>query len=251
MNKPSDHSTPEHISYDIFQHLLKYSFGTDISEEQQVRIENICQSTFRACDNDNDKDLLNHLISCLNDIAKRLSVHTNSYIDNYNHFLANSDAYIDKDIENFIDNIDTIHSSYYLFDEYLEDKSFSKAVENLDMKLTYSCIEETRKKIKNKRKSHLSPDLIEKLLAANKEIMILYNTVQRQHDAHKNKVAKRFFKDNLHIFKILEYDDIKDLEFSSDPNGIRNARRKLFTNIAERAGKPVSGSKIAKELAFE
>jgi hypothetical protein len=45
MNTLSDHSTSEHISYDIFKHLLKYSSGAEISEKQ-VRLEHICQNTF-------------------------------------------------------------------------------------------------------------------------------------------------------------------------------------------------------------
>jgi hypothetical protein len=45
--------------------------------------------------------------------------------------------------------------------------------------------------------------------------------------------------------------DIKDIDFSSNPNGIRDTRRKIFYNIVQRQGKDISGSKIAKELALE
>jgi len=122
---------------------------------------------------------------------------------------------------------------------------------NLDMELCYKCIKETRAALKKKKKTHLSPKLIQDLLVANNEISLLFSTVQRKHDAHKTRKAKEYFKENPHFFKILNFDDIKDVDFSSDPNVIRNSRRKIFYKIVKNAGKEIAGYKIAKELALE
>ena len=85
----------------------------------------------------------------------------------------------------------------------------------------------------------------------NNEITILYSALQRQHDAHKTKLAHEFIKKNPHYLKVVTLDDINGFDFSFDPNGKRNLRRKIFTNIAERSGKDIPGYKIARELAIE
>jgi len=121
----------------------------------------------------------------------------------------------------------------------------------LDMELGYKCIEETRAALKKQKKSHIPPKLMQDLLVAKNEISLLFSAVQRIHDAHKTREAKKFFKENPHFFKILIFDDIKDVDFSSDPNVIRNTRRKIFHKIVKNAGKEIAGYKIAKELALE
>jgi hypothetical protein len=192
-----------------------------------------------------------NLINCLSALAYELSILIYDYSNKYNDFISNADVSIDNNLEQFLESIDTIHNSYHLFSEYTEQKDFCRAIENLDMDLGYKCIEETRKVLKKKKKSHLSPKLIQDLLVANNEISLLFSSVQRKNDAHKTRIAKEFFRENPHFFKILNFDDIKDVEFSSDPNVIRNTRRKIFYNIAEKAGKEIAGYKIAKELAVE
>jgi hypothetical protein len=198
-----------------------------------------------------EEDCFEDLLKCLSEIAYSLSYHIYNYTKNYKNFIANAESCIDQNLDLFLENIETIQSSYYLFNEYLEHSEFARAVESLDMELGYKCIEETRKDIKKKRKSHLSPELIQNLITANNEIAIIFNHVQRKHDAHKSQKAKEFFKDNPNYFEVITFDDIKDVDFSSDPNGIRNARRKIFSIIAGRFGKEIAGSKITKELVFE
>ena len=192
-----------------------------------------------------------NLVDCILNIAANLSTFICQYTDQYNEFISNANISIDNNLDSFLENIDTIHNSYHLFSEYLEQKDFSKTIETLDMDLDYGCIDETRKILKKKRKNYLPQDLIKDLLTANKEIGILYNSVQRKHDAHRNKIAKKFFSENSQYFRIIQFDDIKNIDFTSNPNGIRDTRRKIFYNIVQRHGKDVSGSKIAKELALE
>jgi hypothetical protein len=199
----------------------------------------------------NKTDCFKHLKNCLLELAKRLSIHIQDYNLKYNDFIIYTANCIDQDLDTFLENIDLVQHSYHLFNEYLENTELSRAIENLDMELGYKCIEETRKAIKKKKKNHLSPNLIQNLLTANNEISFLFSAVQRKHDAHKSNIAKEFFTGNPNYFKIITFDDIKDIEFSSDPNGIRNTRRKIFSDIAKRAGKEIAGYKIAKELAVE
>lgn len=203
---------------------------------------------FNGCDKNKYS---NQLLQCLSQLAYKVSIQIYNYINKYNTFISNAEPTVDNQLAKFLERIDNIHNSYHLFNEYIEQKDFSRAIENLDMNLGYNCIEETRKVLKKKRKNHLSPELIINLLNANKELSILYSSIQRKHDAHKSNLAKQFFTENPQYFSIIEFDDIKNIDFSSNPNGIRDARRKIFYNIAHRRGKDVSGSKIAKELALE
>ena len=225
---------------DEYDYALEFCFEKDLSSNQ---FEDFI--TFKC---DENTDQLKQLLHCLSLIAYRLSVHIHDYSQKNNCFISNTEILIDQDLEKFLESIDLIQNSYFLFNEYLDHKDFAKAIENLDMELAYECIEETRSALKKKKKTHLHPELIQDLLDANNEINFLFSTAQRKHDAHKSSIAKEFFKKNPHFFKILKSDDIKDIEFSSDPNGIRNARRKIFYSIAQKAGKEIKGYKIAKEL---
>jgi hypothetical protein len=234
-----------------------------IDVERTLEISSDYQLEFWFQNNLSSKEFLNLILleykqgypvdlsECLLQITKNLSGLIQDFTNNYNEFISNAEISVDNNLDFFIENIDTIHNSYHLFSEYLNNKAFSRAIETLDMNLSYDCIEETRKIIKKKRKNHLQPELIQDLIAANKEISVLYGAVQRKHDAHKTKIAMKFFIENPQYFNIVGFDDIKDIDFSSNPNGIRDARRKIFYNIAKRRGKDVSGSKIAKELALE
>jgi len=229
--------------FEEYDYKLEFLFRKDLSDNEFANF-----ISFKC---DENKDQLKQLLHCLSVLAYRLSIHISDYSNEYNYFISNADICIDQDLDGFLKNIDKIQNSYFLFNEYFDHKDFSRAIENLDMELSYKCIEETRAALKKKKKTHLSPKLIQDLLAANREITLLFSTVQRKHDAHKTRIAKEFFKENPHFFKILNFDDIKDVEFSSDPNVIRNTRRKIFYNIAEKAGKEIAGYKVAKELAVE
>jgi hypothetical protein len=198
-----------------------------------------------------NKNISSQLLHCLTLIAHELSVQIHEYSNNYSKFISNAYISVDNNLDKFLENIDIINNSYHLFSEFIEQKDFSRAIESLDMDLQYKCIEETRNAIKKKKKNHLSPELVQDLLTANKEIAILYCSVQRKHDAIKNKIARKFFEGNPQHFQVTEFDDIKDVDFSSNPNGIRDTRRKIFYNIVKRWGKDIAGSKIAKELALE
>ncbi|MCB2141142.1 hypothetical protein KQH27_00375 [bacterium] len=200
---------------------------------------------------DKDEPTIQQLIHCMSKLAHKLSIHIHTYMSKYNDFVSNTAICVDQNLERFLDQIDTIQNSYYLFNEYLEHKDFSRAIENLDMELKDGDINKARNAIKKIRKNHLSPKLIRDLLEANNEVYILFNYVQRKDDIERTKLAKDFFKRNPHYFRILKYNDIKHVEFTKDPNAIRNARRQIFYNIAARAGKDISGSKITKELSFE
>lgn len=229
--------------FEEYDYKLNFFFQKDLSNNEFTDI-----ITFKC---DENKDQLKQLLHCLSVLAYRLSIHISDYSNKYRYFISNAETFIDQDLDRFLDSIDKIQSSYCLFSEYLDHKDFARAIENLDMELGYKCIEETRAALKKQKKTHMSPKLIKDLLVANNEISLLFSTVQRQHDAHKTRKAKEFFKENQHFFKILKFDDIKDVDFSSDPNVIRNTRRKIFYNIAEKTGKEIAGYKIAKELALE
>jgi hypothetical protein len=245
------------------ENLGDYSIGVQreikLFEEYDYKLEfsfekDLLDNTFENCiifKCDKNKSQLKQLLHCLSILAYRLSIHINNYSNEYNYFISNADICVDQDLERFIEVIDSIQNSYFLFNEYLEHKDFSRAIETLDTELAYKCIEEIRDNLKKTKKTHLSPELIQDLLVANKEIKLLFSIVQREHDAHKTKIAKEYFKENSNFFKILNFDDIKNVDFSSDPNIIRNTRRKIFYNIAEKAGKEIKGYKIAKELAVE
>jgi hypothetical protein len=54
----------------------------------------------------------------------------------------------------------------------------------------------------------------------------------------------------MHIFRILKFDDIKDVEFSSDPNGIRNARRIIFIVLHQKLEKRLKAKKSQRSWEF-
>jgi len=229
--------------FEEYDYKIEFSFLKDLSDNQF--------DDFIVFKCDEKKDQLKQLLHCLSLIAYKLSIHISDYSNKYNNFISNTYVCVNQSLDGFLDNIDNIQNSYYLFNEYLDHNDSARAVENLDMELGYKCIEETRTALKKQKMAHIPPKLIQDLLAANNEITLLFSTVQRQHDAHKTRIAKDFFKENPHFFKILKFNDIKDVDFSSDPNLIRNTRRKIFHNVAQKAGKAIAGSKIAKELAVE
>jgi len=159
---------------------------------------------------DENKDQKQQLLHCLFELAKRLSILINDYSDEYRYFIANADLFVDQDLEGILDDLDEIQNSYYLFNEYLDHKDFSMAIETLDIKLADKLIKDTRKSLIKKKRAHLPPELIQDLLLANNELNILFNTVQREHEAHKTQLANEFFKDNPHYFKVLKIKDLMD-----------------------------------------
>jgi hypothetical protein len=229
--------------FDEYDYKIEFSFLRDLSDNQ---FENFI--IFRC---DENQDQLNQLLHCLLELAYRLSIHIGNYSDKYNNFISNTDILVDQNLDGFLDSLDNIQGSYYLFNEYLAHKDFSRAIENLDMELGYKCIEETRTALKEQKKAHMPPELIQKILAANKEITILFNSVQRKPDAIKSREARKFFKENSHIFEILDFDDIENVDFGYDSNAIRNTKRNIFSNIVKGAGKKVAGYKIAQELGLK
>ena len=231
--------------FDEYDYKIEFSFLKDLSDNQ---FENFI--IFKC---DENKDQLKQLLHCLSLIAYRLSIHIEKYSDKYNHFISNTDIFVaeDNNLPVFNSNMEIIQNSYFLFDEYLNHKDLSRAIETLDLELAITCIEEISDDLKKKKKTHLSPELIQALLGANKEIILLFSIVQRKHDAHKTREARNFFKENPHMFKILNFDDIQDVDFSSDPNVIRNTKRNIFSSIVKKAGKKLAGYKIAKELGIE
>jgi len=229
--------------FDDMNYSLEFSFSKDLLTNMYYNyIE------FKI---DEEKPTIQQLLHCISKVAYKLSIHIHTYLNQYNSFISNTATCVNQSLKSFLDHIDTIQNSYYLFNEYLEHKDFSRAVENLDMELKDVDINKARNAIKKLRKNHLSPELIKNLLEANTEICILFNHVQRKDDILRTKLAKDFFKGNPHYFRILKYDDIKHTEFTKDPNAVRNARRQIFYNVVARTGKDISGSKITKELSFE
>ena len=229
--------------FEEYDYKIEFSFMKDLSDNQF--------EDFIIFKCDENKDQLKQLLHCLWEIAYRLSNHIGNYSDKYNYFISNTDILVDQNLDGFLDSLDNIQNSYYLFNEYLDHKDFARAIENLDMELGYKCIEETRAALKKQKKTHMPPELIEKILAANKEITILFNSVQRKQDEIKSREARKFFKENSRIFEILDFDDIKDVDFGYDSNAIRNTKRKIFSNIVKGAGKKVAGYKIAQELGLK
>lgn len=232
-NQSQNEDSIDLVALDIFKKLFGIVFNTsDIKDFSDVDLDKF----------DSEKAIL--LLFWPLIVAKRY-LFPDMELDLFKDILVN------QNLDGFLNSLDNIQNSYYLFNEYLDHKDFAKAIENLDMELGYKCIEETRAALKKQKKAHMPTELIQDLLEANKEITLLFSIVQRKHDAHKTREARNFFKENQHMFKILNFDDIQDVDFSSDPNVIRNTRRNIFSSIVKKAGKKLAGYKIAKELGLE
>ena len=198
-------------------------------------------------DNKTDSE---HLLFCLYLLSEKISDFAVDVMESINEFIDDPANSIKNDLNSFKSRMKLIISSYSLFDELLNYKNLFRAVGTLDMGIDDEGVTIIREKIKKTNKYHLSPDLSEKLKEASNELSLLFTSV-RGIKYNRNGEAKEYFNNHPHQFKIIQLDDIKDVEFTSEANAIRDARRKVLCRIAKRCGKDIPPSRITKGLGLE
>jgi hypothetical protein len=205
------------------------SYGIYFWFEKNVSSDEFSEILIFECDE--SKDQIAQMLHCLFLIAKQLSIRIYDYTNSYNKFLSNADIFVDQNLDSFLDKMDLIRGSYSLFEEYLEHKDFSMAIENLDMNLDDNRIKKFRNEIKRTKKGHLPPQLIQDLIAANNEITILYSIVERRPEPEKKAIAKKYFLENPNYFKILNKNDFEFIDFKTDSNRRRLRIRRSQVRI--------------------
>jgi hypothetical protein len=113
---------------------------------------------------------------------------------------------VDENIPVFMNWMDKIIESPEMLEEFKNFKPFSGFVLSADIGLSYSSVEDLRNDLKKALRNHLSPDIKQKLLEADAELLEFIDTVKNEMRTFDDEEElSGFCQDTLKSYKHWKY----------------------------------------------
>jgi len=212
-------------------------------------------------ENNDLQDVLSAIIEGLYRSARQSAVAIKSIITSWDSFLKDPYEVIDEKLEKFDEWIYSfILDSYQSRDEFYKFKPFTRIIGDIDTELDYPLINEVRDTYKEAKYYHIPIELRQKLLEAKEELDIFVKLVIKKIKLQEGRLGDEdnllnYFdthKEKFNYLNLLEHDDIKNIDFSTEANASRNNRRKILSIINNKlGGKAFSESTLTKLLSLE
>ena len=212
-------------------------------------------------ENNDLQDVLSAIIEGLYRSARQSAVAIKSIITSWDSFLKDPYEVIDEKLEKFDEWIYSfILDSYQSRDEFYKFKPFTRIIGDIDTELDYPLINEVRDTYKEAKYYHIPIELRKKLLEAKEELDIFVKLVIKKIKLQEGRLGDEdnllsYFdthKEKFNYLNLLEHDDIKNIDFSTEANASRDNRRKILSIINNKlGGKAFSESTLTKLLSLE
>jgi len=236
--------------------LFNYELWYMVSWEIINGKESINRSFLFVGDEKSKDKTLQNLFIQLYKLVKHSSILTKSLLESWNGFIDDDvEEAIGSNLFEFNEWIFPLLESYEMRNQLFSFKSLSRLIENLHNELDYKIIEEACTDFKEAKRYHIQPDLLNKLLAADKELRVFINLIISEIKKGKNRLGDqdkllRFFdnhKDEYKYLYLLEHKDIKNINFSNDRNDYKKNRRNVLPTFYKKMGGKhnISGSTLA------